>query len=65
MRMENKDWLNDHLTEVARLCYQDLQAVVTGGDKCFPPSYKIVTFFVKRYHRGLITVVRVAGVVIK
>lgn len=56
-RMENKDWLTDHLTEVATVCYQDLQNIVTSGEKCFPSSYKIVSFFVKRYHRGLIQVI--------
>jgi exocyst complex component 3 len=56
-RMENKEWLTDHLTEVASVCYQDLQAIITAGVKCFPSSYKIVSFFVKRYHRGLTSVI--------
>ena len=58
-RMENKDWLNEHLTEVARTCYQDLHAITTAGVKCFPPSFDIVPFFVRRYHRGLVEMVRV------
>ena len=56
-RMENKDWLNEHLTEVARTCYQDLHAITTAGVKCFPPSFDIVPFFVRRYHRGLVEMV--------
>ena len=56
-RMENKEWLTDHLTEVAGVCYQDLQGITTAGVKCFPASYNIVSFFVKRYHRGLVGVV--------
>ena len=55
--MENKDWLSEHLTEVASVCYQDLQAIINTGVKCFPRSYNIVPFFVKRYHFGLVEVV--------
>ncbi len=61
MRMESKEWLTELLTDVAKLCYQDLQAMVTRGDKCFPPEYKIVPFFVRRYHAGLVRVVRMGG----
>ena len=56
--MENKDWLMEHLSEVARTCYTDLQAITSAGVKCFPPSYDIAVFFIKRYHRGLVEVVR-------
>ena len=47
----------EHLSEVARTCYMDLQAITTAGVQCFPPSYDIAAFFIKRYHRGLIEVV--------
>jgi exocyst complex component 3 len=56
-RIENKDWLMEHLSEVARTCYMDLQAITTAGVQCFPPSYDIAAFFIKRYHRGLIEVI--------
>ena len=60
-RTENQEWLTDHLKEVERVCSQDLQAIVTAGEKCFPPSYKIVPFFVTRYHHGLVNEVRIDG----
>lgn len=56
-RMENKGWLNDHLTAVASLCYGDLKAMKDTGHRCFPESYDIVKFFITHYHHHLVDVV--------
>ena len=56
-RMENKAWLGEHLTAVASRCYTDLSAMRESGKRCFPPDYKILTFFVMHYHASLVKVV--------
>jgi len=56
-RLENKGWLGEHLTSIASICFQDLQAMKDHGKKCFPPDYKILTFFVSHYHSSLVKVV--------
>ena len=57
-RLENKGWLNEHLSSIAALCYQDLQAVKEHGHKCFPPEYNIFDYFVAHYHSNLVKTVR-------
>ena len=55
--LENKGWLMDYLSAVASVCYTDLQSVKEKGRRCFPPSYKIMDFYVTQYHKGLVKVV--------
>ena len=55
--LENKAWLSEYLSAVASICYTDLQSVRDKGQKCFPPSYGIMDFFVRQYHKSLVKVV--------
>lgn len=55
--IENKDWLDEYLTEVATVCFQDLKAMKENGESCFPPDYDILDFFVQRYQVSLKKVV--------
>ena len=60
-RLENKLWLGEHLTEVASVCFQDLKNVKEKGQKCFPPSYNILSFFITHYHHCLVKLVSLWG----
>ena len=55
--LENKAWLNEYLNAVASICFTDLQSVKDKGVRCFPPSYEIMNFYVKQYHKNLVKVV--------
>uniref|UniRef100_A0A1X7T259 Uncharacterized protein n=2 Tax=Amphimedon queenslandica TaxID=400682 RepID=A0A1X7T259_AMPQE len=55
---ENKEWLDDLLTEVATVCYQDLKAMKENGVNCFPPDYDILEMYIKAYHTNLKEVVK-------
>ena len=59
--LENKAWLSEYLNAVATICYTDLQSVKEKGQRCFPPSYGIMDFFVKQYHKSLVKVVSQTG----
>ena len=55
--LENKAWLNEYLNAVASICYTDLQSMKEKGQRCFPPGYQIMDFYVKQYHKSLVKVV--------
>ena len=55
--LENKAWLSEYLSAVASICFTDLQSMKDKGQKCFPPSYGILEFFVTQYHKNLVKVV--------
>jgi exocyst complex component 3 len=50
---ENREWLDDYLTEVASVSYQDLKAMRENGIKCFPPDYDIMDMFLRLYHANI------------
>lgn len=52
-KMENRGWLNEHLSNVASFSFSDLKAMKEQGVACFPPSYDIIDFFNKIHHNCL------------
>ncbi len=60
-KLENKGWLQDHLSNVASFSYADLQAMKERGVACFPPSYNILEFFTRMHHGCLVKKVSHGG----
>ena len=54
--MENKGWLHEYLSEVARYSYNDINEMKKGTD-CFPPDYHVLDMFIKIQYSNLVKVV--------